>query len=85
MAWRYINLAGRYVPGVPKRDMTDEEWLNLTEDQRRVAFNLYQYHNPEEARAAVEAARAKYESVLRPVFNTVDETVKEKTLWGLMD
>lgn len=38
--YEYVG-EGAYVPGVPARDLTEEEWKALSADQRRAAKGLY--------------------------------------------
>jgi hypothetical protein len=40
---RYKN-DGRYVLGVPARDLTDEEWTALTDEERVAADDVYETH-----------------------------------------
>ncbi len=37
---------GEYVPGVPARDLTDDEWLALTDEQKAQAKDLYRAEKP---------------------------------------
>ena len=44
---KYISPSGAYVPGLPARDLTDEEWERATPDQKARAAGLYE-HVPDE-------------------------------------
>jgi len=37
---------GAYVPGIPQRDLTDDEWAALTDEQKAQAKPLYRKEPP---------------------------------------
>ena len=49
MTYKYIGDGKIFLPGVPARDLTDEEWERLTPEQKAAARNsrVYRHQKPQ--------------------------------------
>ena len=55
MTYKYTG-AGAYVLGIPARDLTEEEWAALTDEQRARAADLYKQGGAHRAKKQSSAA-----------------------------
>ena len=47
MTIKYTGKHGEYLTGIPARNLTDEDWSELTKEQRKVAIDSGLYVKPE--------------------------------------
>jgi hypothetical protein len=40
---KYVEKKGAYISGIPTRDMTPDEWNDITEEVRRMALTIKMY------------------------------------------
>jgi hypothetical protein len=69
---RYVNRSGEYYAGIPARDLTDDDWERLSEEQRALVAaetnvkGRVMYRMRPERRAMPEAAGPDESSDTRP-------------------
>lgn len=44
---KYTGKHGEYIAGIPARNLTDEDWSDLTKEQRKAAIDSGLYVKPE--------------------------------------
>jgi len=59
--WRYIGNGKECVPEVPMRDLTPQEWEELTPVQKRRAKHLYQREDPPKPQPVIRTFTGKEE------------------------
>lgn len=47
MTIKYTGKQGEYITGIPARNLTDDDWSDLTKEQRKMAIDSGLYVKPE--------------------------------------
>lgn len=58
MTIKYTGKHGEYLFGIPARNLTDEEWSDLTKEQRKAAIDSGLYLEPGDKTATAKETRA---------------------------
>lgn len=54
MTTKYVGKQGEYLPGIPARNLTDEEWDELSKEERKAAVASGLYVKPDTDNKPVE-------------------------------